>query len=84
MTPEEAISASTINSAWALGCAANTGSLEPGKAADVLILNVTDYRELVNHFGMNLAYLTLKRGACVYEEGEIMPRGSQMRQPIWG
>jgi imidazolonepropionase len=84
MTPAESISASTINSAWALGCATTAGSLEPGKSADVLILNVADYREMANHFGMNLAYLTLKRGACVYAESEIMPRIPSVRQPVWG
>ena len=84
MSPEEAICASTINGAWALGCAAHTGSIEPGKLADVVVLNVADYRELPNHFGTNLAYLTLKRGGCVYEEGEIMPRGTQARPTNWG
>lgn len=84
MSVAEAIAASTINSAWALGCANKSGSLEPGKPADILILNVSDYQELANHFGMNLAYLTLKRGEAVYEEGEIMPRAGQARQPSWG
>ncbi len=39
MTIEEALSAATINGAYALGCADRLGSLEPGKSADLLILN---------------------------------------------
>jgi imidazolonepropionase len=74
MTPAEAITAATINGAHALGRAAVTGSIEPGKAADILILNVSDCRELSTQFGANLAYLTMKRGECIYEEGEVGPR----------
>ena len=36
MSPAEAISAATINAAYALGCGAECGSLLPGKRADVL------------------------------------------------
>jgi imidazolonepropionase len=50
LTPAEAVSAATINAAHALGCASRTGSLEPGKSADVAILNISDYRELAHHF----------------------------------
>jgi len=36
----------TINGAHALGCADRVGSIEPGKSADLLLLEVSDYREL--------------------------------------
>ena len=39
MTPAEAISASTINGAHALGCAGRVGSIEAGKRADFIIIN---------------------------------------------
>lgn len=82
-TPAEAISAATINGAHALGCAAQTGSLEPGKSADVLILNTSDYREMANHFGMNLVHLTMKRGEFIYKEGEVAKRPVEELTPAW-
>jgi imidazolonepropionase len=60
MSPAEAIAAATINGAHALGCADRVGSLEPGKQADLLILNVQDYRELPYYFGANNVYKTIK------------------------
>jgi imidazolonepropionase-like amidohydrolase len=37
VTPEQAIRWITINPAWALGIDSTTGSLEAGKAADVVV-----------------------------------------------
>ena len=71
MTPEEAISAATINGAHALGRARSVGSLEVGKSADLLVLSVPDYHDMVHHFGSNLVHLTMKRGEIIYEEGEV-------------
>lgn len=72
LTAAEAISAATINGAHALGCAAKTGSLEPGKQADIAMLNVSDYRDLGSHFGANLVHATMKRGEVIYREGNIV------------
>jgi imidazolonepropionase len=72
MSLEEAISAATINGAHALGCAHRTGSLEPGKAADLLILNAGDYRDLASNIGTNLVHLTMKRGKFIYKEGAVL------------
>jgi imidazolonepropionase len=83
MTPEEAISAATINGAHALRCAGRVGSLEPGKLADLLILNISDYRELAHHFGTNLVQSTMKRGELIYEEGEVAPRPLRDLRPGW-
>ncbi len=77
LTPEEAISAATINSAHALGCASSKGSLEPGKEADLLVLNLADYRDLALQFGGNLVHLTVKRGEVIYREGAILPRSGR-------
>lgn len=77
MDPAEAISAATINSAHALGCAGRVGSLELGKSADLVILNVSDYREVAHHFGMNLVHMTMKRGESIYKEGEVSTRAAR-------
>jgi imidazolonepropionase len=71
MAPGEAISAATINGAHALGRGDRIGSLEPGKSADLLVLNVDDYREVTRHLGQNLVHLTFKRGRCIYREGAV-------------
>ncbi len=71
MTPEEAIGAATINGAHALGRARRVGSLEVGKSADLLVLSVPDYHDMVQHFGSNLVHLTMKCGQIIYEEGEV-------------
>jgi imidazolonepropionase len=71
MSPEEALSAATINAAHALGCGAECGSLEPGKRADVIILNVEDYRDLTDRFGINHVHMVFKNGTVIYQEGEV-------------
>jgi imidazolonepropionase len=46
MLPAEALTAATINAAWSLGMGDQVGSLEPGKAADFVLHECADYREL--------------------------------------
>jgi imidazolonepropionase len=82
MKPEEAIAAATVNAAHALGRGGRTGSLAPGESADLLLLNVSDYRELAHAFGGNLVYSTMKRGQFIYKEGEVGPRPLDLR-PAW-
>lgn len=62
LTPAQAIAAATINSAAAIGRADTIGSLHPGKQADMLILNVPDYRHLGYRFGTNLVQTVIKKG----------------------
>jgi imidazolonepropionase len=68
MLPAEAITAATINAAHALRMADRVGSLEPGKQADLVVLNVSDYRELGYWFGVNLVHTTIKKGVVIYTE----------------
>jgi imidazolonepropionase len=77
MSPAEAISAATINGAHAIGRADSVGSLEPGKLADVTIVNANDYREIPYYFGVNLVDMTIKRGAIIYRQGEVAGTGTK-------
>jgi len=71
LSPAEAISAATINGAHAVGHGDRCGSLEPGKNADMLLLNIEDYREMPHQFGINHVHMVLKNGAIIYREGEV-------------
>jgi imidazolonepropionase len=62
LTPAEAIAASTINAAQAIGRADRIGSLDAGKQADLLVLGAPDYRHLGYRFGTNLVRDVVKRG----------------------
>jgi imidazolonepropionase len=66
MTPAEATSAATINAAYSLRLADRLGSLEAGKQADVIVMDVADYREIPYYFAWNHCAITLKRGQVVY------------------
>jgi imidazolonepropionase len=62
LTPAQALAASTINAAYAIGRDHLIGSLERGKQADLLILSVEDYRHLAYRFGGNLVNTVIKNG----------------------
>lgn len=70
-TPAEALVATTIHAAHAVGLGAEVGSLEVGKAADFLILESNDFREIAYRFGTNPVARVFKRGELVWSaEGE--------------
>jgi imidazolonepropionase len=66
MTPAEAITAATINGAHALGRAQRLGSLEAGKQADLIVMDVDDYRKIPYYVGWNHCLMTVKRGRIIY------------------
>lgn len=66
MTPAEAITAATINGAYALRREKHIGSLGVGKLADLAVFEVADYREIPYYFGMNTCWMTMKRGVVVH------------------
>jgi imidazolonepropionase len=65
MTPAEAITASTINGAYSLGLSERLGSIEEGKQADIVLMDVADYREIPYYFGVNHCVLVIKKGQIV-------------------
>ncbi len=65
MTPEEAIVASTLNSAAAVGRSDEVGSLEVGKKADLIVLGIPNYRYLPYHFGENHVEKVVKDGVVL-------------------
>ena len=67
MTVEEAITAATLNAACALDLAEEVGSLEEGKAADLLVLDLESYRQIPYFFGHNPVVLVMQGGRVVYE-----------------
>jgi imidazolonepropionase len=65
LTPAEAIVAATINAAHAIGVASEVGSLEPGKVADLVVVDAPDYRHLAMQMGVYLIHAVVKRGRVV-------------------
>lgn len=68
LTPAQAIVAATLNAAAAIGRSAQIGSVEPGKKADLLILDTPDYRQLGYRYGVNLVQVVIKEGK-IYKNG---------------
>ncbi len=62
LTPKQAIAAATINAAAAIGMDNKIGSLEPGKQADLIVLNIPDYQHIGYRFGTNLVGIVIKQG----------------------
>jgi imidazolonepropionase len=65
MLPGETLEALTLHAAAALGRADRLGSIEVGKQADLVILDVPDFRHLFYHFGVNHVWRVIKRGRVV-------------------
>ena len=63
MTVEEALTAATLHGAYSLRLAHETGSIEVGKRADLVLLNAPNYLHLVYHFGVNLVRDVFRDGA---------------------
>jgi imidazolonepropionase len=64
MAPAEALAACTVNAAHVLGRADRVGRVEPGYAADLVLLEVPDWRYLAYHLGG-------EHVAVVIEDGEV-------------
>jgi imidazolonepropionase len=67
LEPAEALTASTLNAAYAINRAAEVGSLEEGKKADALILDAPNHGFLGYRFGTNLVSKVIKEGKLVVD-----------------
>jgi imidazolonepropionase len=65
MTVEESLTAATLNGAYSLRLAEDTGSIEVGKRADFVLLEAPSYLHLVYHFGVNLVVGVFRDGRRV-------------------
>jgi imidazolonepropionase len=69
LTPAEALTAATINAAWAIGEGATRGSLEPGKIADLVLYDADSWRSVAYHFGVSLVRQVFTGGRLVFDRG---------------
>jgi len=67
MIPKEVIQATTLHAAKSMGREKEIGSLEVGKQADILLLDIPNYRYLPYHFGVDHTGYVIKRGKIVYQ-----------------
>lgn len=65
MTVEESLTAATLNGAASLQIADETGSIESGRRADLVLLDAPNYLHLVYHFGVNLVAKVMRDGEWV-------------------
>ena len=65
MTVEESLTAATLNGAHSLQMAGDTGSIEVGKRADIVLIDAPNYLHLVYHFGVNLVRAVMRDGQFV-------------------
>ena len=65
LSPEEAVTAFTINSAAAINRADRIGSIDVGKQGDLVLLQFPSYKFLPYHVGMNIVETVIKLGEIV-------------------
>lgn len=67
MTPEEAITALTINGAAALDRADTIGSIDAGKQGDVVVHEFPSYEYIPYHLGVSTVETVIKKGTVVFD-----------------
>ena len=68
MTPSETIAAATLNSARAIDVDQHAGSLEKGKKADIMLLDIPNYQYIPYHYGMNHVKMVFRHGELVHQK----------------
>ncbi len=71
MYPEEAVTAATVNAAFAVGRGKEVGTLEPGKAGDLLVLDADSVGHLGYRIGGNLVEKVVKSGRVVVDRAPL-------------
>jgi imidazolonepropionase len=66
LSVEETLTGMTLNAAASLGLAAEIGSIEPGKSADLVVLDAPDDRHLIYHWGVDLVAAVVLRGRVAW------------------
>lgn len=66
LTPAQALSACTVNAAQVLGLAGEVGRIAPGYAADLVLLDATDWRYLSYHLGADLVTAVIEGGEVTW------------------
>jgi len=74
MTAGEVLTAGTLNAAASLGRAQRIGTLEPGKRADLLVLDVPNHKHLCYELGRNPVRAVIKDGRVVHERRDFQHR----------
>jgi imidazolonepropionase len=68
ITIEEAVTALTINSAAAVDRADSIGSIDVGKAGDIIILEFPSYKYIPYHIGVSCVEKVIKNGNLVFDK----------------
>ena len=68
ITIEEAINGATINASFASGLQDYTGSIEIGKSADIIILDLENYKEIPYNWGINKILSIIINGEVVFKK----------------
>lgn len=72
---EEAVTAMTLNGAAALDRADTIGSIDPGKQADLIVLEFPSYTFIPYHIGVSTIEKVIKRGTIVFDKTRLKEGG---------
>jgi imidazolonepropionase-like amidohydrolase len=70
LSPDDVLASSTIVAARALGIADETGSLEPGKRADLVVLDADPLSNVANYQRVRL----VMRNGALHQRAELVPQ----------
>lgn len=72
MTPNEVLTAVTINAAYSVDKADEVGSIEVGKKADLVIFDAPNVDYIMYHFGINHTHSVYKEGTLVVDNKKVV------------
>jgi imidazolonepropionase-like amidohydrolase len=80
MTPHQALATGTINPARSLGLDRDLGSIEPGKLADLVVLDANPLENIRNSASVRY---TVANGVVYDSNLDQVAGGTRRRQPFW-